>query len=97
VQIDPIKPKLKAPRYVLLKLIYDEPRSIFAFKFNLRRYNMEPGARSATMQPGIFLGVEDIVAEWVASSAPLQSLAHVYDGKDRPTTAAKPLTYPTLG
>ena len=32
-------PVLKAPGSVLLKLIYDELLSIFAFKFNLRRYS----------------------------------------------------------
>jgi hypothetical protein len=39
VQVDPIKPTLKAPGTKRLKLDYDEPLSEFAFKFNLRRYN----------------------------------------------------------
>jgi len=39
VQVDPIKPMLKAPRIKRLKLIRDEPLSNFAFKFNLRRYD----------------------------------------------------------
>ena len=39
VQIDPIKPTLKAPGTKRLKLNYDEPLSNFAFKFNLRRHN----------------------------------------------------------
>jgi len=39
VQVDPIKSELKAPGTNLLTLQYDEPRSIFAFKFNLRRCN----------------------------------------------------------
>jgi len=38
VQVDPIKPTLKAPGTKHLKLKYDEPLSKFAFKFNLRRY-----------------------------------------------------------
>ena len=38
MQIDPIKPKLKAPGYTRLKLRYDEPPSNFAFKFKLRLY-----------------------------------------------------------
>jgi len=38
VQVDPIKPTLKAPGTERLKLKYDEPPSNFAFKFNLRRY-----------------------------------------------------------
>ena len=39
MQVDPIKPMLKAPETHLLKLRYDEPLSKFAFKLNLRRYN----------------------------------------------------------
>jgi len=39
VQVDPIKPMLKAPGIKLLKLKYDKPLSNFAFKFNLRRYS----------------------------------------------------------
>ena len=39
MQVDPIKPTLKAPGTERLKLEYDIPLSSFAFKFNLRRYN----------------------------------------------------------
>jgi len=39
VQVDPIKPTLKAPGTKRLKLKYDELLSNFAFDFNLRRYN----------------------------------------------------------
>jgi hypothetical protein len=39
VQVDPIKPTLKAPGTKRLKLKHDEPLSRFAFKFNLRRFN----------------------------------------------------------
>jgi len=39
VQLDPIKPVLKAPRSMLLKLIYEGRLSTFAFNFNLRCYN----------------------------------------------------------
>jgi len=38
VQVDPIKPALKAPGAKRLELIYDGPLSNFAFDFNLRRY-----------------------------------------------------------
>ena len=38
VQVDPIKPTLKPPGYMLLKLRYDGPISNFAFNFNWRRY-----------------------------------------------------------
>jgi hypothetical protein len=40
VQIDFIKPTLKAPGPKRLKPKYDEPASKFAFRFNLRRYDM---------------------------------------------------------
>jgi hypothetical protein len=40
VQVDPIKPALKAPGTKRSELIYDGPLSNFAFKFNLRRYNL---------------------------------------------------------
>ena len=39
MQVDPIKPKLKAPSVQRLKLKYDEPLSSFAFEINLRRYS----------------------------------------------------------
>ena len=38
VQVDPIKPELKAPGTKRLKLKCDEPLSDFAFNFSLRRY-----------------------------------------------------------
>jgi len=38
VQVDPIKSVLKPHGSMLLKLIYYEPLSTFAVKFNLRRY-----------------------------------------------------------
>jgi hypothetical protein len=38
VQIDPLKPVLKAFGTKRLKLQHDEPVSNFAFNFNLRRY-----------------------------------------------------------
>jgi len=40
VHVDPIKPKLKPPGCKLLKLKCDVLLSNFAFKFNLRRYNL---------------------------------------------------------
>ena len=38
MQIDPIKPTLKAPGVKRLMLKYDAPLSTFALKLNLRRY-----------------------------------------------------------
>ena len=46
VQVDPIKPTLKAPGSGRLKLKCDEPLSNFAFKFNLRRYTQAAWAAS---------------------------------------------------
>ena len=37
MQVERIKPTLKAPGIKHLKLKYDEPLSSFTFKFNLRR------------------------------------------------------------
>ena len=41
MQVDPIKPTLKAPGTECLKLECDEPPSNFAFKINLRRYTVD--------------------------------------------------------
>ena len=41
MQFDPIRPTLKAPGTMRLKLKYGKPPSNFAFKFNLRRYDVE--------------------------------------------------------
>jgi hypothetical protein len=38
VQVDPLKPKLKAPETKLLKLKCGKLLSSFGFNFNLRRY-----------------------------------------------------------
>jgi len=51
VQIDPIKPAMKAPGTKRLKLKYDKRLSIcfnFGYNFNLRRYNMD-GKRAADL------------------------------------------------
>jgi hypothetical protein len=54
VQIDPIKPTLKAPGTKRLKLEHGEAPSHFGFKINLRRYTAggtatpSPGAASGT-------------------------------------------------
>jgi len=45
VQVDPIKPTLKAPGTERLKLKYEELLSKFGFKFNLRRYTEDVKAR----------------------------------------------------
>ena len=51
VQVDPIKPTLKAPGTKRLKLKFDKPLSSFAFTFNLRRYNMVGNAYTLAYAP----------------------------------------------
>ncbi len=41
VQVEPMKPMLKAPGTKRLKLKYDGPLSFCALKMNLRRYNTD--------------------------------------------------------
>ena len=43
MQVDPIKPSLKAPGTKRLRLKHDTPLSNFAFTFNLRRYTEAAG------------------------------------------------------
>jgi hypothetical protein len=47
MQVDPVRPTLKPPGIMLLKLIYNEPLSNFAFDFNLRRYTKAAKAAPA--------------------------------------------------
>ena len=49
VQVDPMKPKLKAPGTKRLKRTFDVLVSKFAFKFNLRRYNVVTGGERIDM------------------------------------------------
>ena len=44
VQVEPIKPTLKAPGTKRLKLQYDVLLSSFLFKFNLRHYTTPPSS-----------------------------------------------------
>ena len=57
VQVDPMKPTLKAPGAKRLKLTYDELRSSFAFKLNVRRYKKVGRAISALeLKPAVGRG-----------------------------------------
>ena len=51
VQVDPIKPKLKASTSKRLKLRCDSLLSIFAFKFSLRRYSEEHNLAEGCQPP----------------------------------------------
>jgi hypothetical protein len=46
MQVEPMRPVLKAPGYVLLRLICDKPLSNFGFKCNMRR-SIEVSAEAA--------------------------------------------------
>jgi hypothetical protein len=52
VQVDPIKPTLKAPGTKRLKLKYAVTLSNLGFKFNLRRYHRERGTRVCIVEVG---------------------------------------------
>ena len=69
MQVDPIKPTLKAPGTRRLNLKCEEPHSDFAFNFKSRRYTMAPGGERVTC-----------VSE-TGPVALLQSGYHVDDGK----------------
>ena len=64
MQVDPVKPMLKAPGIKLLKLRYDETLSNFAFNIDLRRYTTaavfngteQLEAHTYTLQAGAYTG-----------------------------------------
>ena len=92
VQVDPIKPALKALGSERLKLKCDDLRSNFAFKFDLRRYIVEAEVEVVdTAPPIIYLaGPEHVVHEYkvvyvddlrvCASSTIGESEAAAWDG-----------------
>jgi hypothetical protein len=51
VQVDPIKPVLKPPGLMLLKLRCDGPLSKVAFNFNLRRYSVGAACYAGDLSP----------------------------------------------
>jgi len=73
VQVDLIKPTLRAPGTKRLKLQYDGPLSSFAFKFNLRRYTTGAIMHVAKVTRPEFLGVglmkRNVVESEVATAA----------------------------
>jgi hypothetical protein len=85
VQVDPIKPTLKAPGIKLLKLTYDKPLSNFAFKFKLRRYTL--AARLLEHFPNLCIGFTGIVTfknaadvQAVVRAVPLERILLETDG-----------------
>jgi hypothetical protein len=65
VQVDPIKPTLKAPGTNRLILKYDKLISIFAFNFKLRRYTKGNKCceRHSTVRPGAMFGPVTIMSD----------------------------------
>jgi hypothetical protein len=55
VQVDPIKPMLKAAGITLLELKYDTALSNFAFEFNLRRYSVGAAPAHVRLQDAEYL------------------------------------------
>ena len=53
MQVDPVKPALKAPGIKRLKLEFDEPLSNFAFKFNLRCFSWGVTTATAGLRAGL--------------------------------------------
>jgi len=62
VQVDPIKPKLKAPGIKRLKLKCGDLRLNYAFKFNLRCYMVDMPEHSISIKPvtSSFIDVRDL-------------------------------------
>ena len=63
MQVDPIKPVLKAPGSMLLKLRCDGPLSSVAFNFNLRRYTLTSIVKHFAWQGNIGIGLPGRVAK----------------------------------
>jgi len=72
VQVDPIKPTLKAPGAKRLKLKHDEPLSNIAFSFNLRRYNAVSSMRAAYRKPFVAFGMRSLKATGLPADDYLQ-------------------------
>ena len=80
VQVDPMKPRLKAPGTMLLKLRYDEPHSNFAFNFNLRLYNVDMEVTIATKLEPLTQRGEDFCEAKLAGAG--TNGCYTVDGKE---------------
>jgi hypothetical protein len=82
VQVEPIKPTLKAPGTVRLSLQYDELLSSFPFKVNLRRYTL---ASAATMHAQLESAVAARLAAFEQEAARAEAAAANTVGRCRLT------------
>ena len=78
MHVDPIKPTLKAPGSMLLKLRYDDPLSNFAFKFNLRRYTKANGDLETALEAAAAKANQDL--ETAAAAAAVATAAETANG-----------------
>ena len=87
MQVDPIKPKLKAPGSWRLKLQYDEPPSTFAFKFYLRRFTTETTLRAeiATLNAKLPEGEQQDESAAATAAAATESTLRAEVGRCRST------------
>jgi hypothetical protein len=71
VQVDPIKPTLKAPGIgiTLLQLKHGTPLSTFAFHFNLLRYTMAGGATVVGGANNMAVGMDAVVVGGIYNKA----------------------------
>ena len=67
VQVEPIKPTLKAPGSERSKLKYDEPLSTLAFNFNMRRYTKELSYAHAVEASALRTQLADLRAQLTAA------------------------------
>jgi len=81
VQVDPVKPTLKAPGTQRLKVECDETLSSFAFNFNLRRYNME--AIVARGKVPIVVGGTGLYLRWLTCGRQGLTLLHFSAQRER--------------
>jgi len=77
VQVDPIKPTMKAPGTKRLKLEYDETLSDFAFKFKLCRYMKVSQAKMEQLTSESLTMHDDAVGRGLHSSTFQLNLSRV--------------------
>ena len=74
MQVDPIKPILKAPGTKHLKLEYDHLLSSFAFNFNLCRYTLEQCLSLAhlhALYAGLLIFPARLSCDWSFACVPM--------------------------
>ena len=84
MQVDPIKPKLELPGTKPLKLTCDEPLSMFAFKFKLRRYTEVGDVAYHDIEK---YKQETVAAIYLAEEAAAEAAAGKQAGARHPSTS----------